>query len=380
MSQSSLILELPYIQPAQAQKHVTHNEALRVLDAIVQLSVASASVSAPPISPEEGTRYLVSTGATGDWVDQDGLIAVFDTGVWGFIAPQEGWQAYVQDIAAPMFFDGTSWLIAIPAITELHNISALGVNTTADGTNPLAVSGAATLLNHAGSGHQLKVNKATETDTASLLFQTGWSGRAEMGAAGTDDFEIKVSGDGAAWNTGAVFDRDTGLAQFPSGAQISNRVEVGGRFYCYTDNRWITYNSSYGAQSENNNTNCGTSSAPWLSWTQMGLFVPKGAVLTSMDGFMRSSSGEITDVEMRAYFQTGTFGTTWADNADTTRTWITTETVATPDLGFKRATLDLEGTIAPEDGFLMFYVRPTGTLTATRYLYASMALRYLTAD
>lgn len=32
-------LNLPYIAAAQAQKHVTHNEALRALDAIIQLSV-----------------------------------------------------------------------------------------------------------------------------------------------------------------------------------------------------------------------------------------------------------------------------------------------------------------------------------------------------
>ena len=33
------VLALPYIQPAQAQKHVTHDEAMRVLDVIVQLAV-----------------------------------------------------------------------------------------------------------------------------------------------------------------------------------------------------------------------------------------------------------------------------------------------------------------------------------------------------
>ena len=57
----------------------------------------------------------------------------------------------------------------------------------------------ATLLTHDGSGHQIKVNKASATDTASLLFQTGFSGRAEMGLAGNDDFSVKVSADGAAW-------------------------------------------------------------------------------------------------------------------------------------------------------------------------------------
>lgn len=36
-------LKMPYILPSQAQKHVTHNEALRLLDAVVYLSVKSGS-------------------------------------------------------------------------------------------------------------------------------------------------------------------------------------------------------------------------------------------------------------------------------------------------------------------------------------------------
>ena len=38
MPSVSAVLSMPYIEPSQAQKHVTHNEALRVLD----LAVANA--------------------------------------------------------------------------------------------------------------------------------------------------------------------------------------------------------------------------------------------------------------------------------------------------------------------------------------------------
>jgi len=54
-------LNLPYIIAAQAQKHVTHNEALRMLDALIHLSVLSRSISMPPSTPEEGDAYLIST-------------------------------------------------------------------------------------------------------------------------------------------------------------------------------------------------------------------------------------------------------------------------------------------------------------------------------
>ena len=39
-------LGMQYILPSQAQKHVTHNEALRVLDALAQL-VVKDTLSAP---------------------------------------------------------------------------------------------------------------------------------------------------------------------------------------------------------------------------------------------------------------------------------------------------------------------------------------------
>ena len=47
-------LDLPYIMPSQAQKHVTHNEAIRALDAILQLTVLSRSVSSPPAGLRDG--------------------------------------------------------------------------------------------------------------------------------------------------------------------------------------------------------------------------------------------------------------------------------------------------------------------------------------
>ena len=49
-------LQLPYIAPSQAQKHVTHNEAIRALDALVQLCVVNRTLTEPPSEPREGIR------------------------------------------------------------------------------------------------------------------------------------------------------------------------------------------------------------------------------------------------------------------------------------------------------------------------------------
>ena len=65
-------LQLPYLMAAQAQKHVTHNEALRALDAVVQLTVLDKDLASPPGSPTDGVRYIVAAGPTGAWSDQAG--------------------------------------------------------------------------------------------------------------------------------------------------------------------------------------------------------------------------------------------------------------------------------------------------------------------
>ena len=77
MSESTTILNLPYLAAAQAQKHVTHNEALRTLDAIVQISVLDRDISSPPGSPAEGDRYIVAANPTGAWSGKTGAIAAF---------------------------------------------------------------------------------------------------------------------------------------------------------------------------------------------------------------------------------------------------------------------------------------------------------------
>ena len=221
MSDVSSILSLPFIQPAQAQKHVTHNEALRLLDLLVQPVVADRSLTQPPALPVEGERHIVAAGGLGVWAGHDGEIALLVDGGWQFVAPQPGWQAHVLAETVGVTYDGAAWVAQ--AETALQ-VAELGVGATPDATNRLSVAAPATLLNHAGAGHQLKINKATPGDTASLLFQTGFSGRAEMGLAGGDDFAIKVSADGSVWNTGLTVAAATGMVMLPRGAVVTGSI------------------------------------------------------------------------------------------------------------------------------------------------------------
>jgi hypothetical protein len=195
----TLNLALPYILPSQSQKHVTHNEALQRLDAIIQL-VITAEEATPPDPASEGTCHLVAPAATGLWAGKSGQLAFRQDGAWIFIQPQTGWRAWFEDAGRLRILEGGIW--SETSLPSDGTMSTLGINATADTTNRLSVSAAATLFNNAGNGHQIKVNKAAIGDTASLLFQTAWSGRAEMGLAGNDSFSIKVSPDGGSWRTG----------------------------------------------------------------------------------------------------------------------------------------------------------------------------------
>jgi len=216
MLDNSTNLNLPYLVEAQAQKHVTVNEALRILDALIQLSVISRFVANPPASPLEGDRYIIGNAATGIWSGKDLQLAVFVDAAWTYFEPNTGWSCWVADEAVSVVYDGILW----NDVTTLEQVTRLGIGATADVTNRLLVQSNAALFTsvvtaNGGTGDvRLVLNKESNVDTASFLFQTGFSGRAEIGLTGADDFSFKVSADGSAFKTGIIIDKDTGYVGF----------------------------------------------------------------------------------------------------------------------------------------------------------------------
>ena len=95
MSDITPILHLPYIAAAQAQKHITHNEALRALDVLVQLTVHSRELNFAPETPAEGDSYIIGGSATGLWAGHDGKIAAYRDAAWMFFPPTTGWRAWI---------------------------------------------------------------------------------------------------------------------------------------------------------------------------------------------------------------------------------------------------------------------------------------------
>lgn len=222
-------LELNYIYSNQAQKEISVNEAFTTLDAVWNNGAISKAVATPPVSPALADLYIVAASPTGAWAGKAKNLAYFNNG-WKFISPKEGITIWVNDENLQYTYDGINWVstsgglasVATDSTTiegngtlatpvKLKDIQPkIGINATADATNKLTVASSAVLFNHNGAGTQVKLNKNSATDTASFLYQTNFSGRAEIGLTGDDDFHFKVSPNGTSWNDAIIINKTSG--------------------------------------------------------------------------------------------------------------------------------------------------------------------------
>lgn len=215
-------LGLPLIDQGQSMKHITHNEALAQLDGIVQLT-ALAVLSAPPANPSEDAAYIVGSSPTGLFETHEKAIALFQNGGFNFIMPRIGWRCFLQSPKSFLVFDGSVWT---EVAGKQDRAPRFGINTAADDVNRFAVNSgnvlfAATAVADGGSGDiRVKVNKERSTSTASILYQSNWSGRAEMGLMGDDQFRFKVSSQGTEWKEALVIDPVTARVQVPTAVLV----------------------------------------------------------------------------------------------------------------------------------------------------------------
>lgn len=219
MSDATTHLLLPYILAAQAQKHVTHNEALRLLDGLVQLSVLDRDMTAPPGSPADGDRYIVGSGASGDWAGWDLSVALWTDGAWLRLPPRTGWRAWVENEGLLLVYDGASWIGTTPA--ALQNLVSVGVGTTADAANPFSAKLNAALwtartVSEGGTGDLFyTMNKEAAGDDLGLTLQTAYVTKALLGLFGSDKFRLAVSADGSSFFDGFVVDNASGIVDQP---------------------------------------------------------------------------------------------------------------------------------------------------------------------
>ena len=134
---------LPLLDAAQAQKHVTINEALVRTDALASARVENRGLTVPPTGAVDGEAYIVGDAATGDWAGQDGDLTLFLNGGWDFVTPWSGLTVWLEDERTHATYDDGVWVtgrtggaaggaVTLTRIAEIdHTLDAAAVSTTA---------------------------------------------------------------------------------------------------------------------------------------------------------------------------------------------------------------------------------------------------------
>ncbi len=96
MSENTVRLGLPFIVSGQAQKEVTHNEALALIDACLVPSAEAFAIDAPPVSAVAGQCWIIGGTPTGVWAGHAEALAVWTDGGWRFLGAVEGMRVWIK--------------------------------------------------------------------------------------------------------------------------------------------------------------------------------------------------------------------------------------------------------------------------------------------
>lgn len=216
-------LVLPLVAPAQAQKHVTVNEALTRLDAMTQLVLASVSETDPPASPAGGDVYHVPAGATEAWAGAAGRLAIFQGGGWAFLDPGVGWRAWIEDAGLFATWTGSGWAqvglgmapsgagMSIRSIEIDHAVQAGSTSTTAAilpaGSTVFAITGIVTAdITGGATGFQLGVAGSVDRYGSGIGVAAGsWlRGLTSSPLAYYTDTPLLLTAEGGSFSGGTV--------------------------------------------------------------------------------------------------------------------------------------------------------------------------------
>lgn len=140
-------LTIPEIAESQAAKYLTHNDGLRILDCLVQLSVIDKDLSEPPGGEADGDTYIVAatSSSSSDWNGLDDYIAYYKSSAYIYIEPQEGMLVWIVDEARYYLY-----LSASDGWVTMESISAEAFTDLDD--TPVSYSGEAYKIARVNSG------------------------------------------------------------------------------------------------------------------------------------------------------------------------------------------------------------------------------------
>ncbi|WP_454279043.1 DUF2793 domain-containing protein [Sphingomonas sp. Marseille-Q8236] len=100
---------LPLLAAGQAQKEITHNEALTLLDMVVQPCVESVGLNVPPDTVETGQAWVVGDQPVAAWQNRPAMLAGWTEGGWRFLSPRPGLSVWNRAEQCRSEWDGTAW-------------------------------------------------------------------------------------------------------------------------------------------------------------------------------------------------------------------------------------------------------------------------------
>ncbi|MDJ0276411.1 DUF2793 domain-containing protein [Sphingomonas sp. 2R-10] len=109
MTDQTSRLSLPLLHIAQAQKEMTHNEALTLIDLLLHGCVEGVAQDTPPATAEPGRCWIVGPAPGGAWAGRAGQIAGMTGGGWRFMMPREGMTLWWIGGETTLVFRGGAW-------------------------------------------------------------------------------------------------------------------------------------------------------------------------------------------------------------------------------------------------------------------------------
>jgi hypothetical protein len=111
MSLESARLALPFLAAGQAQKELTHNEAMALIDVGLAPAAQSFGLDESPSAPVAGQCWIVGDDPTGVWTGQAGALACWTESGWRFLPAIEGLAVWLQDQRLWAVREADGWVI-----------------------------------------------------------------------------------------------------------------------------------------------------------------------------------------------------------------------------------------------------------------------------
>lgn len=186
-------LGLPYLVAGQAQKELSHNDALNDLESLAQISVINRTTSTPPATPSDGDSYIIGASPTGAWAGNANAVASYYSG-WRIKPAKTGWIAYVQAEAVLVIFDGTAWNI-FKGVVPLGSAAAPSYSFVGDSDTGIYSPGANQLAVATAGVQRLTVDATGNTALSGGLTVSGTITGSITGNAATVTTNANLTGD-----------------------------------------------------------------------------------------------------------------------------------------------------------------------------------------